>query len=48
MVNKYLYMLIQEGLISPADGSEKKLKTTEKGLLFLEAYKNMKGVAKNL
>ena len=48
MVNRYLQLLVQEGLIIPADGSARKLKTTEKGLLFLEAYKTLKGVAKNL
>jgi len=48
LVNKYLQLLIREGLISPADSSARKLKTTEKGLLFLKAYKNLKGVAKNL
>ena len=48
VVNRYLQLLVQEGLISPADGSARKLKTTEKGILFLKAYKNLKGVAKNL
>jgi len=48
VVNRYLQLLVQEGLISPADGSARKLKTTEKGLEFLKAYKNLKGVAKNL
>ena len=47
VVNKYLTLLAQEGLISPDEGSGE-LKTTEKGLLFLKAYKNFKGVAKNL
>jgi len=47
VVNKYLNLLVQEGLISSGEGSGK-LETTQKGLLFLEAYKNMKGVAKNL
>ena len=47
VVNKYLKLLVQEGLISPGEDSGK-LKTTRKGLLFLEAYKNMKGMAKNL
>jgi len=47
VVNKYLKLLVQEGLISSGEGSGE-LKTTEKGLLFLKAYKNFKGVAKNL
>ena len=48
VVNRYLRLLIQEGLISPADGSARKLKTTEKGLLYLKAYENLRGVAKDL
>ena len=48
VVNRYLRLLVQEGLISPVDGSERKLKTTEQGLLFLDAYKTLMGVAKNL
>ena len=48
VVNRYLQLLVQEGLISFTEGSTRKYKTTEKGLEFLKAYKNMKGMAKNL
>ena len=48
VVNRYLKLLVQEGLINAAAGSEMELKTTRKGLLFLEAYKNLKGTTKNL
>ena len=48
LVNKYLNLLIQEGLISSTVGSTRNFKTTEKGLEFLKAYKNMKTMAKNL
>ena len=48
VVNRYLQLLIREGLISPADGSARELKTTEKGFLYLDAYKTLMGVAKNL
>lgn len=48
LVNKYLNLLIQEGLISSTTGSARNFKTTEKGLEFLKAYKNMKTIAENL
>lgn len=48
VVNRYLDLLIQEGLMSPTAGSERKFKITEKGLEFLKAYKNLKNMAKNL
>ena len=48
VVNRYLDLLIQEGLVSPAAGSSGKFKITKKGLEFMEAYKNLKTVAKNL
>jgi len=48
VVNRYLDLLIQERLISLTHGSERRYKTTEKGLEFLKAYKTLKGVAKNL
>lgn len=47
LVNRYLNLLIQEGMISLASGSGK-YKTTEKGLEFLDALKNLKSVARNL
>ena len=48
LVNRYLSLLIREGLISFTRSSARKLETTEKGLEFLKAYENLKGVAKNL
>ena len=48
VVNRYLDLLIREGLINAAAGSEMKFKTTEQGLGFLKAYKNLKGTTKNL
>ena len=48
VVNRYLDLLIQEGLINPAVSSTGKFKITKKGIEFLEAYKNLKIVAKNL
>lgn len=48
LVNRYLNLLLREGLIGLTEGSTRKYKTTEKGLDFLKAYKNMKGMAKNL
>jgi len=48
VVNKYLDLLIQEGLISLTPGSEREFKTTEKGLEFLKVYKNLKNIAKSL
>lgn len=48
VVNRYLDLLIQEGLISFDPSSERKFKTTEKGLEFLKIYKKMKGMTKNL
>jgi len=48
LVNRYLSLLIREGLISLTRSSARKLKTTEKGLEFLKAYENLKNMAKNL
>jgi len=48
VVNRYLDLLIQEGLISLTRGSERRYKTTEKGLEFLKRYKNLKNMAKSL
>lgn len=48
LVNRYLNLLVREGLIGLTEGSARKYKTTEKGIEFLKAYKNMKGMAKNL
>ena len=48
LVNRYLDLLTREGLISSTGGSARKFKATERGLKFLKAYKNLKGVAKNL
>ena len=48
VINRYLNLLIQEGLISLTADSARKLKTTEKGLGFLKAYKNLKRLTKNL
>ena len=48
VVNRYLDLLIQEGLISLAHSSERKYKTTAKGLEFLKVYKNLKNMAKSL
>jgi len=42
---KYIDMLLEEGLISTLDGSEVKYKTTDKGLNFLRLYKNLEEVA---
>lgn len=47
-VNKYLNLLLREGLISAIGSSSPKYKTTEKGLELLDAYRNMKEKAKNL
>lgn len=48
LVNRYLSLLIREGLISLTRSSARKLETTEKGLEFLKAYENLKGVAGDL
>ena len=50
VVNRYLNLLIQEGFINSHAGSagKFKFKITEKGLEFLNAYKKLKTVAKNL
>lgn len=48
VVNKYLNLLIQEGLINPTPDSARKYKATEKGLEFLKAYKNLKSLTKSL
>lgn len=48
VVNRYLDLLIREGLISPTPDSARKYKATEKGLEFLKAYKNLESLTKNL
>lgn len=48
IVNRYLNMLLKEGLVSAARGSTMKYKITKKGTEFLNAYENLKNVAANL
>jgi len=48
IVNRYLNLLLQEGLLSVVRGSTVKYKVTERGLKFLNMYKNLKGMTKNL
>lgn len=48
IVNKYLNMLLKEDLVSVANGSTMRYKTTERGLKFLDMYKNMKGITKKI
>lgn len=47
-VNKYLDLLLREGLISATGSSPTKYRTTEKGLELLAALRNLKDKAKNL
>ena len=44
-VNRYLDLLVQDGMITTGSA---KYNTTEKGLEFLKAYKNLKNLSKNL
>ena len=48
IANRYLSMLLQEGLVRVVDGPTMKYKITGRGLRFLDMYKNLKGMAKNL
>jgi len=48
IANRYLNMLLQEGLVRVVGGSTVKYRITERGLKFLDVYKNLKGMAKNL
>ena len=48
IANRYLSMLLQEGLVRVVDGPTMKYKITERGLRFLNMYKSLKGMAKNL
>jgi predicted transcriptional regulator len=48
IVNKYLNMLLKEDLVSVANGSTMRYKTTERGHKFLDMYKNMKGITKKI
>jgi len=48
IANRYLNMLIQEGLVRVVDGPTMKYRITERGLKFLDMYKNLKGITKNL
>jgi predicted transcriptional regulator len=41
-------MLLEEGLVRVVDGPTMKYKITERGRRFLDMYKNLKGMAKNL
>jgi predicted transcriptional regulator len=48
VANKYLSMLLDEGLVRLTDRPTAKYKITERGLRFLDMYKDLKGMAKNL
>lgn len=48
IANKYLSMLLEEGLVRMVDGPTMKYKITERGLRFLDMYEDLKGMAKNL
>jgi len=48
VANRYLNLLLREGLVSVVRGSAVKYKITEKGAKFLDGYKNLKDMAKNL
>jgi predicted transcriptional regulator len=48
IVNRYLDLLLQNGLVGVNKGSSKKYIITEKGLEFLNAYRNLKEKAEGL
>lgn len=48
IVNRYLDLLLRSGLVGATGGSSKKYEITEKGLEFLNAYRNLKEKAKGL
>ena len=48
IANRYLNMLLQEGLVRVVDGPTMKYRITERGLKFLEMYEDLKGMAKSL
>jgi len=48
IANKYLNMLLQEGLVRVVDGPAVKYRITDRGLKFLDMYEDLKGMAKNL
>lgn len=48
IVNRYLDLLLRNGLVRVTGGSSKKYQITEKGLEFLDAFRNLKEKAKDL
>lgn len=48
IVNRYLNLLLHEGLVSSTKSPTVKYKITKKGIEFLNAYNNLKSVAENL
>ena len=48
VVNRYLDLLSKEGLVSIRKGTAVRYRITEKGRMFLDAYKNLKSIAENL
>jgi predicted transcriptional regulator len=48
IANRYLNLLIQEGLVRVIGGSTVKYRITERGLKFLDMYKNLKGMTKSI
>jgi predicted transcriptional regulator len=48
ITNRYLNLLLQEGLVKAVSGSTVRYMITERGLKFLDGYKNLKGMTKNL
>ncbi len=47
IINRYLDLLLRNGLVGVTEGSSK-YKITEKGLEFLDAYRNLEEKAKGL
>ena len=45
LAERYITMLLEEGLLNRVEGSKAIYTTTDKGLRFLKAYKDLKGVA---
>lgn len=48
VVNRYLGLLVREGLVNITRGSAVRYRITERGHKFLNAYKNLKSMAENL
>ena len=48
IANRYLNLLLQEGMVRVVGGSTVKYRITERGVKFLDMYKNLKGMTKNL